>query len=208
MKNVVIIFICLWQTLLGSEALVWQKSHLEMKTDHLEETHKSEFIFENKSSEEITILEIKTTCNCIVVDFPRVIMPKSKSKISFSAKNPLPEDNFYGSIRINTDESQGFNYALTFNFKSTLKLKDYSAKYVKDYRFVKKILGPKFNFQGQSYCPLNNKKIDKDFFYDFLERRIYACDKGCLEKIKKDPCEAIIKLSSKGQVPLDIPHTK
>jgi len=51
----------------------------------------------------------------------------------------------------------------------------------------------------QTTCPDMGGKIDKKYYVDYNGKRIYACCKGCLADIKKDPEKYIKKLEAMGQ---------
>jgi hypothetical protein len=53
----------------------------------------------------------------------------------------------------------------------------------------------------QTLCPIMGGEIDKKVFVDVSGYRIYACCKGCIEKIQADPEKAIAAIRAKGECP-------
>ena len=53
----------------------------------------------------------------------------------------------------------------------------------------------------QKLCPVMNAAINKDIYYEYENQRIYACCKGCINKIQKDPAKYIAILKEKGEEP-------
>jgi len=57
----------------------------------------------------------------------------------------------------------------------------------------------------QTTCPVMGGGIDKSLYVDHDGMRIYACCKGCVDKIKADPEKYIALLKEKGQKPESLP---
>jgi hypothetical protein len=53
----------------------------------------------------------------------------------------------------------------------------------------------------QTVCPIMGGKVDPKVFTDVAGYRIYACCKGCLEKIQADPEKAVAAIRAKGVCP-------
>jgi hypothetical protein len=52
----------------------------------------------------------------------------------------------------------------------------------------------------QSKCPVMGGKISKKLYFDYKEKRIFVCCKGCIALLKKNPDKYIMQMEKKGIV--------
>ena len=52
--------------------------------------------------------------------------------------------------------------------------------------------------KAQTICPVMGGKIDRKYYVDTEEGRIYLCCPGCIASVKKDPAKYIEKLKEEG----------
>lgn len=50
----------------------------------------------------------------------------------------------------------------------------------------------------QTTCPVMGGAVNSKLYVDYEGKRIYACCKGCLPEIKKDPAKYVEKLEKAG----------
>ena len=92
---------------------------LDLKSKTTTEKYEAHFEFTNKSDKEIKFIKIKASCGCILTDSPESVAPGKSGKITFKAPVPYGGGKYKKVIKVDTDESEGIEYVLSFQMTNT-----------------------------------------------------------------------------------------
>ena len=146
------------------------------------------FTIKNSGESVLEITKVKACCGATAKMDVKSIKPGEEAKVDVTLIN-LPES---GSVRktislMTNDPSQPI-YMLTV--EGTIKGSGVGA--------TKSSAGP----IAQKDCPFKPEPIQKQFFHDHKDIRIYTCCPECLVVVKANPELAIRRLSEKNQRPI------
>ena len=194
---------------LNGQGLKWLESGQKIsKNVPLEKSlYTGEFKFQNLGDKPIKIISVKSNCGCLSSEFKNKVY-KSQETGSIEFKVSLYDTGMTSkTILVDTDEKEGVEYHLIITLnKPEIKMttKEKVARQRDLELEVANILKNRESYKIQKTCPYLPIPIQKRFVHDALGLRIYTCCPPCLDRLKKNPHEAVKKLALLGEIPIKV----